>query len=112
MSIEPSLVLLEIIENIEDLFISLQKGEQRGFDYFFHLYYKPLLYFANSILKDKEVAEDTVADSFVKLWEKRKTIRSASGVKPYLYMSVRNSCLNILRKQKCHGIPNNISHIS
>ena len=95
-------MLLEIIETIEDLFLSFRSGKEQGFTYFFDAYYKPLVYFAFTIIKDKVVAEDIVEDSFVGFWEKRKTIRSAPAIKPYLYRSVHNGCLNILRKQKSH----------
>jgi RNA polymerase sigma-70 factor (ECF subfamily) len=40
-----------------------------------------------------------VEDCFVRLWEKRELIESANAVKPYLYTSVRNRCLDVLRKQ-------------
>lgn len=85
---------------IEDYFISFRQGYQNGFNYFFELYYKQLVHFASSIVKDAELAKDVVEDCFVKLWEKRETLASASSVKPYLFTAVRNKCLNILEKQK------------
>lgn len=84
----------------EDYFFFFKEGEEQGFNYFFHLYYKPLVHFAHSFLKDADSAEDMAGDSFLKLWEKRETIASASAVKPYLYAIVRNRCLDVLRKQK------------
>ena len=83
----------------EDHFHSFKKGEEQGFDYFFHLYYKPLSHFAFTFLKQTEAAEDVVEDSFVKLWEKRETIDSLPAIKPYLYTSVRNRCIDLLRRQ-------------
>jgi len=41
-----------------------------------------------------------VEDSFVKLWEKKESIDSPSSIKPYLYKTVRNGCIDLLRKQK------------
>lgn len=46
------------------------------------------------------MAEDVAEDSFVKLWERRESITSESAIKPYLYASVKNACIDILRKQK------------
>jgi RNA polymerase sigma-70 factor (family 1) len=86
--------------NGEDYFILFQKGEERGFDYFFKLYYKPLVHFAYTFLGNTEAAEDIACESFLKLWEKRASIGSMLAIKPYLYAVVRNACIDILRKQK------------
>lgn len=88
--------------NDQDYFLSFQKGEEQGFNYFFDSYYKPLVHFAFTIVYSKEAAEDIVEDSFVQLWEKRELISPASGIRPYLYASVRNRCIDFLRKQN-HG---------
>jgi RNA polymerase sigma-70 factor (family 1) len=82
-----------------ELFPSFQQGEEQGFNYFFHLYYKPLVHFAQTFLKQTEASEDVVEDGFVKLWQKRESIQSASAIKAYLYKTVRNACIDILRKQ-------------
>lgn len=84
----------------EDYFFFFKEGEEQGFNYFFQLYYKPLVHFANSFLQNQQAAEDMAEDSFLKLWERRETIASLSSVKPFLYAVVRNSCIDLLRKQK------------
>lgn len=95
----------------EDYFYSFKRGEEQGFNYFFHLYYKPLVHFAFTIVNSKEAAEDIVEDSFVKLWEKRETIESAAGIKPYLYTTVRNSCINLFHREGYHnGYLNSITN--
>lgn len=83
----------------EDQFYSFKRGEEKAFNYFFHLYYKQLVHFAFTYVKHTETAEDLVEDSFVKLWEKRETIVSANGIKPYLFQTVRNTCINYLKRQ-------------
>jgi RNA polymerase sigma-70 factor (family 1) len=83
----------------EDYFISFKEGEEQGFNYFFQQLYKPLLHFALSFLKQTESAEDVVEDAFVKLWQKKESIESASAIKPHLYKTVRNACIDIMRKQ-------------
>jgi len=87
-------------ENIQALFQSFQRGEERGYAHFFHAHYKALFFYASGLLKDEERAEDAVADGFVKFFEKRATIQSAATVKSFLYTTVRNACLDSLRKQK------------
>jgi len=91
---------LELNNTIVVTFLSFQQGDEEGFNHYFHLYYKPLLHFANSLLHNQDIAEDVVEDSLVKLWEKRESITSESAIKPYLYTTVKNACINIFRKQK------------
>jgi len=47
-----------------------------------------------------EIAEDILEDSFMKLWEKRESINSISAIKPYLYATVRNACIDSIRKRQ------------
>jgi RNA polymerase sigma-70 factor (family 1) len=84
----------------EEYFLLFQKGEERGFDYFYHEYFRPLLHYALSILHEQNLAEDVLEDCFVKLWEKRLTVESAATIKPYLYTAVRNTCFNLLNREK------------
>jgi RNA polymerase sigma-70 factor (family 1) len=83
----------------QEHFLSFQQGEEQGFNYFFQQLYKPLVHFAQTFLKQTEAAEDVVEDGFVKLWQKKGSIESASAIKPYLYKTVRNACIDMLRKQ-------------
>jgi RNA polymerase sigma-70 factor (ECF subfamily) len=83
-----------------DYFLSFQKGEEQGFNYFFYLHYRPLVFFANRLLKDEPLAEDVVENSFLKLFEKRNSIQSQFTIKGFLYASVRNGCLDKIRQQK------------
>lgn len=51
-------------------------------------------------MKDKDIAQDIVQEIFVKLWEKRNNYDSIPDLKTYLYVSVKNSCLNYIRDKK------------
>jgi RNA polymerase sigma-70 factor (family 1) len=85
-----------------DHFSSFVAGEERGFNHYFRLYYKPLLNFAIQIVQDSNLAEDALQDSFIGLFEKRLSIASEGGIKPYLYRSVKNNCINRVRRLKYH----------
>lgn len=84
----------------ENNFLSFKEGEEEGFNYFFHELYKPLVHFAFTLLHNTEAAQDVAEDSFLKLWEKRETIESLSSIRPYLYATVHNRCIDLIRKQK------------
>lgn len=74
-------------------------GEERSFDSFFRTWYGVLCLFANTYLKQQEEARDLVQDCFIKLWE-NKGKELASLPASYLYATVRNRCIDVLRKRK------------
>jgi RNA polymerase sigma-70 factor (family 1) len=57
-----------------------------------------LLQFANSIIKNKELAEEIVSDVFIKIWQKRGTLDKIDNFKLYLYISTKNTALNYLSR--------------
>ena len=52
------------------------------------------------MLNDPELAEDTVQQMFVGIWEKRDSIEIQGAVKSYLMRSVHNTCLNHIKHEK------------
>lgn len=86
--------------SIEEYFQSFQNGEEKGFAYFFRSYHKQLLYFAQKLVHKKQIAEDIVEDGFLKLLENRCSIQAASTIKPFLYSTIRNACVDKLRREK------------
>lgn len=63
-------------------------------------FYSALVSYALQILKEKESAEDIVQDTFTVLWERKLTLPSNEALRAYLYNTVRNKCLNLIRKQQ------------
>src|ERR1700712_4530365 len=57
-----------------------------------------LLQFANSIIKNKELAEEIVSDVFIKIWQKRNNLTQVGNFKLYLYISTKNTALNYLSR--------------
>ena len=47
-----------------------------------------------------ETARDTVQSAFLKFWESRKNLTAAAAAKAYLYKTVGNSCLDLIKHQK------------
>ena len=69
----------------------LNQGEEKGMEYLFTRYYKPLVLWAASFLNNIPQSEDLVQDFFIRLWEKRtQTSLQATTFKSFLYTSVRN----------------------
>ncbi|EDM38910.1 RNA polymerase ECF-type sigma factor [Pedobacter sp. BAL39] len=75
----------------------LKEGNNSALSYFFDLHYTSLCYFATRLTQDEAEAKDIVAESFVKVWEKRLDFPTATNIKAFLYIRCRNECLNYLR---------------
>ena len=54
------------------------------------------------IVRDRMVAEDIVADSFVAFWNSRSKLASDTNLPAYILTIVKNNCLNWLRAQQIH----------
>jgi RNA polymerase sigma-70 factor (family 1) len=84
----------------EALVLSLQKGEEDGFNYCFEQFYGPLCFFAKRLVNDAQVSEEIAGDSLLKLWERRGRFSHIKSIKAFLYRTTRNSCLNYLKQFK------------
>ena len=73
-----------------------------NFDDLFRYNYRPLCLYALHYLQDVDLSEDIVQESYATLWEKLQEDAHILNRKSYLYMMVRNRCLDHLRKK---GIP-------
>ena len=75
-------------------------GKEQTFDYFFRQYFAALCFFAQSIIRNEEDAKDIVQDCFIKLWDDNAIEEKGDFVKSFLYASVRNRCIDYMRKQQ------------
>ena len=83
-----------------ELFLKLREGDERAFQTLFRKYYSALCHYARQFLNDSELAEETVQDMFVKIWEKRALLNIETSVKHYFFRSIRNLCLNQIQHEK------------
>jgi RNA polymerase sigma-70 factor (ECF subfamily) len=83
-----------------DIIVSFRKGVPEALQSLLKLYYNPLCLFADRLLVDKAAAEDIVGEAFVKLWNKRTNFETLQNVKAFMYITVRNACLNHLKQAK------------
>ncbi len=74
-----------------------------GFEECFRRHYRPLCHFAYRYLKEVEAAEDVVQDVFTGLLEARKEFQDEEHLLRFLYVSVRNACLNQLKLKEIHA---------
>jgi RNA polymerase sigma-70 factor (ECF subfamily) len=63
----------------------------------FRAYYPRLCYFAFTMLESKEMAEDMVQDVFLRLQGRMNDFFAENALKSFLYLAVKNACLNQLK---------------
>ncbi|WP_293300404.1 RNA polymerase sigma factor [Pedobacter sp. UBA4863] len=86
--------------NEKDLWIKVSQGDVNAFNLVFEYHYKSLCISALLLVKDEKTAEDVVQDVFLKIWSKRMELGQVGNMASYLYISVKNSCLDQLRKTR------------
>lgn len=72
-------------------------NDESAFNELYRHYVVKLYQFAYSFCDDREVGEEIVNDVFVKIWTGRKDLGSIRNMQVYLYVAVKNACLNHLR---------------
>ena len=75
-------------------------GDKNAFEWAFRQYYASLLNLASGLLKDDGLAEEQVQEVFIRLWEIRHTLKEDLKLFPYLLTSVRNRCLNQIKRNQ------------
>lgn len=63
----------------------------------FMQFYQPLCFYVEIRLGDREVAQDIVADIFLKFWERKVQFQNLEHLKSVLYRATHNSLLDYLR---------------
>jgi RNA polymerase sigma-70 factor (ECF subfamily) len=84
------------------LFNAFHRGEEAAIQAVYQIHFKPLCFFAQRIVADKEDAEDIVTNIFIKMLGKRDEFENLSNVKSFLYLATKNTCLNHLRDSQRH----------
>lgn len=74
--------------------------DSSSFEELFRSYFTPLMMFARKILVDEDDAREVVHKVFIALWEKREKVDLTTSLKSYLFTSVHNRSLNVLRDRK------------
>lgn len=83
------------------LISALKAGEEWAFKAIFDKYYRRLLRFAVSYLRDDGLAEDIVQDAFVLLWERRgELVDDSQNLFAFLVQVVKLKTLNHLEKTR------------
>ena len=78
--------------------VFLERIETKAdFEALFNAHYSDLCAYANNFLKDVDASEEVVQEVLFKLWTNKDRVVITTSVKSYLFRSVRNACLNVLK---------------
>lgn len=75
-------------------------GKKERFEHIYKEYSKPMYLYALSFLVSEEEAEDAIQEVFINFWKDDTYQKIQNEVtKTYLFRSVKNNCLNRLKKK-------------
>jgi RNA polymerase sigma-70 factor (ECF subfamily) len=85
---------------VSDFNALIKEQPQKAIELLFNEYYVKLCTHVNTILKNKNVAEDIVQEVMMEIWRMKDNINVSSSVEAYLKRACRNKSLNYIRSQK------------
>lgn len=85
--------------NDSGLVRKIKKGNRDAFKQLYDRYHEQLYFLAKRYLKDQHLAEDAVQNIFLKIWTKRKQLKSSS-IKGFLFTTMKHHLIDTIRKQK------------
>lgn len=99
------------IVNKIDFNSRIKDGDACAFETFFKLTHLRVLSYSKLFISDSNQADDLVQDCYLKLWEKRHTIKASQSVESLLFVMLRHRCLNYLRDKKFYYSDSDINSI-
>lgn len=78
----------------------MQDKDEDFFEFLFEKYHRQLFLLALQYLKDEKLAEDAIQDVFLKVWQKRDRLDPSRSVKGFLFTTLKNHVLNMIRNKK------------
>ncbi len=90
-----------MISDIEKkMIIDITNGDEKAFEALFKTFFAELCFYAVRFVEDMENAEEIVQDIFFNIWNNRAKLNVNTSIKSYLYATVRNTCLNLIKHKK------------
>jgi DNA-directed RNA polymerase specialized sigma24 family protein len=77
--------------------LHLREGDPEAFKVLFFQYYPEFFSFAGMLLQDRVSAKNVTMEALFLLWKKHADFSNEKNIKAFLYLTVRNHCLNFIR---------------
>ena len=83
-----------------ELWQKIKKGDKNAFSQLFKLYYSDLMAYGIKIAGQETYAKEAIQLLFVKIWNKRATLKEITSVKSYLLTAYRRTLIDFLATEK------------
>jgi len=83
-----------------DLRERIRAGDESAFDAVFRSHYPHLVRMAESVVRERALAEEIAQDVMLELWRRRESLVVEQTFRAYLIRSTRNRALNHIRHQR------------
>lgn len=84
----------------EDLFAEIKRGNEYAFKFIYLKYYQSLCNFAYTYIGCIHQSEEIVQEVFGHFWQVKSQIDPSDNLKAYLFASVKNKALDVIKKNK------------
>lgn len=82
---------------LDNVIEEFRSGNPKAFEEIYSLHHRSLLIYADKMLLSIEEAKDVVAETFIKVWDRRANFFSMGELINFLRVTTHNACLNMLR---------------
>ncbi|MDR6786117.1 RNA polymerase sigma-70 factor (family 1) [Pedobacter africanus] len=83
-----------------DLVVLLKQADHAAFTEIYKRYALLFFHKVNKMLKDEDSSKDIIQELFIRLWNNPEKLQENGNLSGYLYVSVRNLVLQLIRKGK------------
>ncbi|MET7000373.1 RNA polymerase sigma factor [Chitinophaga defluvii] len=90
---------LQRLNNEEQLLLRVAEGDETAFGELLYAYSDHLGAFVYKITASREIAQEIVQDTFIKVWNKRGALPAIDRFGQYLFILARNLTYNYIRDQ-------------
>lgn len=92
----------------KELLFRIAEGDETAFQLLFKQNYASLVMYAERFGLSREDAEDVAMGVLGKLWQGREKLPEIRYLPAFLYRSVKNGCIDLLKKKKRAGLTDKI----
>jgi RNA polymerase sigma-70 factor (ECF subfamily) len=90
--------------NEQELLQLVATGDTQAYKEIYNRYYPGVFRFALQFVDNRQAAEDSTTETFLKLWQMREQVTAIRSLSSFLFTAIRNTCLTYLRNDRRHAI--------
>lgn len=89
--------------NEKQLLRAMAQDERGALEQLYTRYWQHLFMAAYNVLKNKAACEDIVQETFLQLWQRRKSLDIQTSLEAYLFSMVRYTVFKYIKKEQTHS---------